>query len=101
MAISQRTCSHHPERMAIGICVITGKTICAECSTRYEGVNYSKEGLRILQERRASAGRQVAGRSSGWRVAAALAAPVFLYLLYLSYLLGLGFLCDLGQYAMK
>jgi hypothetical protein len=57
MVIARHTCVHHPDRLAIGVCVITRQPICAECSTRYEGFNYSKEGLRILQQRRASANR--------------------------------------------
>lgn len=86
MPIPQRSCANHPDRLAIGVCVITRKPICAECSTRYEGVNYSKEGLRIVEERRkASAG------AVGWgaRLISAclwLAAPALLFLLYRFYL---------------
>lgn len=40
-----RFCSRHPDRAAIGVCVVNGRAICAECSTQYRGVNYSKEGL--------------------------------------------------------
>jgi len=51
----QRMCTNHPHRKAIGVCVMTSRPICAECSTRYEGVSYSKEGLakRLAQERQA------------------------------------------------
>ena len=101
MAISQRTCGAHPERLAIGVCVVTGKAICAECSTRYEGVNYSKDGLRILQERRAAESRRHAQGAGGWVAAAIVTAPLFLYLLYLSYVIGLEFLVDFHQYALK
>ena len=41
MAIEKRMCAFHPDRLAIGICVETKVPICGECSTRYEGVNYS------------------------------------------------------------
>ncbi len=95
MAISQRKCSNHPDRMAIGVCVITGKAICAECSTRYEGVNNSKEGLLILQQRRAQAGRQDVKRSKTWKVAALVSVPVLLYLLYLGYFVSLTALLNL------
>ena len=54
MSIQRRFCKNHPDRPAIGVCIITQEAICSECSTRYEGVNYSREGLRILQERRRS-----------------------------------------------
>ncbi len=53
--IRRQFCHNHPGRQAIGECVITHQPVCSECSTRYEGVNYSKEGLRILQERRRAA----------------------------------------------
>lgn len=53
MAIEKRMCAFHADRLAIGVCVETKMPICGECSTRYEGVNYSKEGLRRLQARRA------------------------------------------------
>lgn len=52
MHVEKKYCVNHPERLAIGICVITEKPLCAECSTRYDGVNYSREGLEILRQRR-------------------------------------------------
>jgi hypothetical protein len=82
MAIQQRFCIHHPDRPAIGICVITRAPICGECSTRYEGVNYSKEGLEILhRQRKAAAPRR--GRIPP--LLAWLALPALLYLMYLGY----------------
>lgn len=62
---------------------MTREPICAECSTRYEGVNYSHEGLRMLHAQRA------AGKGEGrWlRIAGVLAMPVLLCLTYASYLL--------------
>ena len=97
MAIEQRMCRNHPERRAIGVCVITGQAICAECSTRYEGVNYSKEGLRILQERRAAQARKSVSRSR-WAVALVLLmTPVLLYLLYLGYFLFFKTLVNMEQ----
>ena len=97
MAIEQRMCRNHSERRAIGICIITGKAICAECSTRYEGVNYSIEGLRILQERRAAAARK-AGARHRWRGALLfILTPGFLYLVYLGYLLFFKTLINLEQ----
>lgn len=52
MTVDRRYCIHHPDRLAIGVCVETKKPICGECSTRYNGVNYSREGLEILKQRR-------------------------------------------------
>jgi hypothetical protein len=32
-------CAQHPEREAIGICVVCRRPICAECSTPIDGIN--------------------------------------------------------------
>lgn len=97
MAIEQRMCRNHPARRAIGVCVITGKAICAECSTRYEGVNYSIEGLRILQERRAAEARKAHSRHR-WRGALLfILTPGFLYLVYLGYFLFFKALINMKQ----
>ena len=87
MAIQKKTCVNHPDRRAIGVCVITGQSICAECSTRYEGVNYSKEGLQRLHEGRARQGRKTGLFRRLLRIGILLAMPVFGILLYYSYLL--------------
>jgi len=83
--MERKYCVNHPERPAIGQCVITGKPICPECSTRYEGVNYSREGLEELKRRRAMK------PDSGFRrkvisLVAVAQAPVSFYLLYLFYM---------------
>lgn len=83
MSIERKYCNNHPERLAIGICVETKKPICGECSTRYNGVNYSKEGLIILQARRRTA-ESGDNRDLGWHkvvVAAVFLSPI-LYFLY-------------------
>jgi hypothetical protein len=33
-------CVHHPQREGVGICVQCRQVICAECSTRVDGMNY-------------------------------------------------------------
>jgi hypothetical protein len=83
MAIQRRFCKNHPDRPAIGVCIITHEAICSECSTRYEGVNYSKEGLRILQERRRGADRP--RPASAQNIILLLFSPLMLLLLYWSY----------------
>lgn len=62
MAVEQRFCVNHPERVAIGVCVETKKPICGECSTRYNGVNYSREGLEILRRRRSREAEKSGGQ---------------------------------------
>ena len=89
MTIQRRFCANHSERPAIGLCVMTGIPICGECSTRYEGVNYSRQGLELLRKQRADA---TAGRRSRARVVAYglvwCVAPLLLYLMYLGYVAG-------------
>lgn len=67
---------------------MTSRPICEECSTRYEGVNYSKEGLLMLQQQRAAKEQTSAGF---WRRAVRVGmwvlSPIALFLVYLSYLL--------------
>jgi hypothetical protein len=94
----QRTCVNHPQRKAIGVCVMTGKAICAECSTRHEGVNYSKEGLamRLAQQRDAEQG----GR--GARVGAMVAllfSPAMLAAAYGMYWYTFRLMIDLQQWS--
>ena len=48
----------------MGVCVETRLPMCAECSTRYDGVNYSKAGLAQMLER-TRAGRVESARRSG------------------------------------
>jgi hypothetical protein len=83
MAIENRFCANHPQRLAIGVCVMTAKPICGECSTRYEGVNYSREGLALLQKQRAAAEKNAHSRK---RVLANvllwMLSPVMVYLMY-------------------
>lgn len=85
MAIQQRCCTNHPERAAIGICVLTRKPICSECSTRYEGVNYSKEGLQLLRQQRAAAARAGGRGAIVLAVLGVCLSPAMCYLVYASY----------------
>ena len=86
MAIEQRFCVNHPRRWAIGICVMTCKPICGECSTRYEGVNYSREGLELLRKQREES-QPKRGRFSMTALAAVVGTPLAVYLMFLAYLL--------------
>ena len=93
----RRHCDNHPDRAAIGVCVETGRAICAECSTRYEGVNYSREGLEALQRRRAAE-----QRAGGWglRLLSAVAVacvPLFGFFLYAFLHIALQLLVDIVQ----
>lgn len=81
-----RYCVNHPERSAIGECVITGKPVCPECSTKYEGVNYSREGLEELKRRRAQGVSNGGRRRKAMAALAVAQAPLSFYMLYLFYL---------------
>ncbi|UJR81637.1 hypothetical protein [Sandaracinus amylolyticus] len=41
-------CRNHPAREAIGVCVKCRGRVCAECSTKIEGVNHCVECLGAL-----------------------------------------------------
>ena len=98
MALKKRMCANHPRRPAIGVCVITKAAICAECSTRYEGINYSREGLEILKAQRAAAAEaHNRGRNLALFVSL-LFSPVLLFLLFLFYQGLLEFLIDVQQF---
>ena len=76
---------------------MTKKPICAECSTRYEGVNYSKEGLRILKEQRSHAAQAKQGSSRLIAVLCVLATPLLLYMVELFYHIAIKSLIDIQQ----
>ena len=70
-------CERHPDRRAIGVCVVTRRAICSECSTQYRGVNYSKEGLaQLLAGRRTE---QAQSRSPGLLLLLVVLAPLGLW----------------------
>jgi hypothetical protein len=94
----QRTCVNHPDRKAIGVCVMTGQAICNECSTRYEGVNYSKQGLAQLKAQRQN---EVASNLSGWRIVGWLISPLLLAAMFGFFWYSFAILIDLQQWGMQ
>jgi hypothetical protein len=68
---------------------MTQVPICAECSTRYEGVNYSRQGLAMLKARRAG-GERAQGRGPAAALLSVLATPLLMYLLYQFYIFTAG-----------
>ena len=95
MAIEQQFCMNHPDRAAIGICVMTRKPICGECSTRYEGVNYSREGLELLHKERNALAAKRPGRGRALAVLVWALAPVMVYLVYAGFLTTVTLFMDL------
>ncbi len=98
MAIQRRMCANHDNRMAIGVCVITKAPICAECSTRYEGVNYSKEGLAILKKRRAKASKAGMSSKAVGYMLAVVVSPLLVYAHFLFFEHTTSFFIDLQQF---
>lgn len=82
----QKTCVNHTGRRAIGVCIVTSQPICAECSTRYRGVNYSKQGLEILKQQR-EATSLTGGRAKLIRLSAVVLSPILLCSMFLFFLL--------------
>ncbi|AKF05762.1 hypothetical protein [Sandaracinus amylolyticus] len=58
-------CRNHPAREAIGVCVKCRARVCAECSTKIEGVNHCVECLATLAGNATDATQRAA--SSAWR----------------------------------
>ena len=85
MALARLACVNHPDRTAQGLCVVTGKAVCAECSTRRDGVNLSHEGLALLAAQRDAVRGRDAGRDARavWR--SRLFLPAGLVALALAY----------------
>ena len=48
VAFGVATCANHPDREALGICVRCRTRVCAECSTKVDGINYCVSCLATL-----------------------------------------------------
>lgn len=90
MSLKRDYCINHPDRLAVGRCVITHRPICTECSTQYDGVNYSREGLEILRRSRSASGRGLWLWRNMWLLIFSLLSPLVaiemgacLYLLFI------------------
>ncbi len=82
MALKKTYCVNHSDRPAVGVCVITRQPVCEECTTRYEGVNYSRAGLAILKARRASEAGTRFWPDRIWFIVLGVLSPAFLIFLY-------------------
>ena len=95
-----RHCAQHPDRQAIGVCVVTKKPICAECSTQYQGVNYSKQGLaQFLAGQKVKVGVK-RGSPVLWTLLL-LASPLMLYVTWLGFGLASQFSVDIIQASLE
>jgi hypothetical protein len=60
------TCSHHPLREAIGICVACRSAMCSDCITKIDGINHCRDCLEKLSRGKAEAPRGKKLRLSPW-----------------------------------
>jgi len=80
---------------------MTKRPICAECSTRYEGVNYSKEGLEILRRQRAAKKASADRTNYVGIVLGVFTVLPLMYLLFLFYQLTFTTLIDFQQEVLR
>lgn len=82
-------CKNHPDRDGVGICVPCKRVVCADCSTRLDGINHCRECLeaKLGKARRAPS----SGRKAFEKVAAAgFVLVAFAALIGVFYLIGAG-----------
>lgn len=71
-------CHYHRDRPGVGICVRCRVVICAECSTRLDGINHCHACLKALGQRK--------GPTSSGRASVNLFAGIVLGLVWLLFL---------------
>jgi len=49
IALNQQRCVNHPERAGKALCMQCKKTVCQECATTWDGINYC---VNCLKQRR-------------------------------------------------
>ena len=72
MAVSLQTCANHPDRPGRAVCMTCKKTVCAECATQWDGINYCVSCLKKTSD----SSRE---RSSFFSYAAMLLAGAFFF----------------------
>jgi hypothetical protein len=70
-------CKNHPDRDGVGICVPCRRVVCADCSTRLDGINHCRECL----EAKIGKARRAPGRSR--KAVERVAAAGFVLVAYL------------------
>ena len=69
-------CKYHGERAGIGVCMHCRSVICAECTTRLEGINFCHACLRDLGRKSEAAS---APRRLRWLTAALLLGGAWIF----------------------
>ena len=50
MALKFQSCANHPDRPGRAVCMNCRKTVCLECATLWDGVNYCVQCLKTKRE---------------------------------------------------
>lgn len=50
MAVLAKTCANHPDRPARALCMQCRKSVCLECATQWDGINYCVTCLKTKRE---------------------------------------------------
>ena len=72
MALQRSNCFNHPDRYGHAVCMACRKTVCQECATEWDGVNYCSPCL-LKRRTAASGGLPVLG----WILTVAVSAALF------------------------
>ena len=71
--LQRQSCINHPERYGHAVCMTCRKTVCQECATEFDGVNYC---VACLLKRRS--GARGGPPLLGWVLVAAVSTALFL-----------------------
>jgi hypothetical protein len=80
LVMQAAACAFHAQREALGVCVACRSRVCAECTTKVEGINYC---VRCLAQRARSEAEPVTLAVSTSRGRAAVGALFWAALLWL------------------
>ncbi len=50
MALKAQTCANHPDRPGKAVCMKCRKTVCLECATLWDGINYCVNCLKKTRD---------------------------------------------------
>ena len=70
--LQRQSCYNHPDRYGHAVCMTCRKTVCQECATEFDGVNYC---VACLLERRSGARER--SSALGWILLVAASAALF------------------------
>ena len=70
--LQRQLCANHPERFGHALCMTCRKTVCQECATEWEGINYC---VSCLKRRRQSS--KARPSLIGWALVGTAAVALF------------------------